>query len=103
MRWLGENPLILFLLAAVMVAVLLKVGFWTLRMLGTPTEDPDKRGENATADVESFDVRYRCVVCAAEVRLTRVSEDDDTFEAPRHCREDMALVVEAEDPRRSGR
>lgn len=96
MRWLGDNPVILIALAILIVAAILKLGFMALRMLGTPLDDPD-RANRETADVEPFDVRYRCIVCGVEIRLTRIGADDDSFEPPRHCREDMALVVEAEE------
>ncbi|MBX7160539.1 MAG: hypothetical protein K1X95_09640 [Acidimicrobiia bacterium] len=99
MAWLGQNPVILFLVAAVVVAVILTVGFMALRMLGAPVDEPASRPKR-TEDVEQYDVRYRCIVCGAEVRLTRLASDgDDDFEPPKHCREEMQLVVEAEDPR----
>jgi hypothetical protein len=41
-------------------------------------------------DVRPVNLRYRCVVCGAEVTMTAAQEDDP--EAPRHCREDMALI-----------
>ena len=34
------------------------------------------------------DVRFRCIVCGAEVTMTAAQEGED-IEAPRHCREDM--------------
>lgn len=37
--------------------------------------------------------RYRCTVCGTEVTMTAAPEDDIP-NAPRHCREDMSLVVE---------
>ncbi|HEV7534595.1 MAG TPA: hypothetical protein VGP90_03105 [Acidimicrobiia bacterium] len=39
------------------------------------------------------DYRYRCTVCGTEVTKTAAPEDDIPH-APRHCREDMILVVE---------
>jgi len=39
------------------------------------------------------DYRYRCTVCGTEVTMTAAPEDDIPH-APRHCREDMILVVE---------
>ncbi|MFN8105861.1 MAG: hypothetical protein U0U69_15520 [Acidimicrobiia bacterium] len=98
MAWLGRNPVFLIIATAVMVAVVLKLGFMALRMLGAPIEESSSQPKR-TEDVEEFDVRYRCVVCGSEVRLTRLAGEDDGFEPPRHCREDMQLVVEAEDPR----
>lgn len=102
MSWLGRNPVILFLVAAVIVAAIIKLGFMALRMLGASMQEP-VAGPKATEDVEAYDVRYRCIVCEAEVRLTQLAgEDDHDFEPPRHCREPMQLVVEAEDPRAAG-
>lgn len=37
--------------------------------------------------------RYRCTVCGTEVTMTAAPEDEIP-NAPRHCREDMILVVE---------
>jgi hypothetical protein len=37
--------------------------------------------------------RYRCTVCGTEVTMTS-APDDAVPNAPRHCREDMNLVVE---------
>jgi hypothetical protein len=37
--------------------------------------------------------RYRCTVCGTEVTMTSAPEDEIP-NAPRHCREDMILVVE---------
>ena len=37
--------------------------------------------------------RYRCTVCGTEVTMTAAPEDE-VPNAPRHCREDMNLVVE---------
>lgn len=101
MSWLGENPVILALIAVLIVAAILKLGFMALRMLGAPVDEPASQ-PRPMEDVEPYDVRYRCIVCGTEVRLTRLSSGDDEFEAPRHCREDMQLVVEADDPRAAG-
>jgi hypothetical protein len=37
--------------------------------------------------------RYRCTVCGTEVTMTSTPEGD-VPDSPRHCREDMNLVVE---------
>jgi hypothetical protein len=37
--------------------------------------------------------RYRCTVCGTEVTMTAAPEDEIPA-SPRHCREDMNLVVE---------
>ena len=37
--------------------------------------------------------KFRCTVCGTEVTMTAAPEDEVPT-APRHCREDMSLVVE---------
>ena len=49
-----------------------------------PPAEPDP------ADLRPVDLRFRCIVCGAEVVMTTAAGDDP--EAPRHCREDMILV-----------
>jgi len=46
-----------------------------------PEPDPD--------DIKPVDLRFRCIVCGAEVTMTAAQDDP---EAPRHCREDMVPV-----------
>ena len=41
--------------------------------------------------VVPVDVRYRCIVCGAEVVMT-AAQGDEAAEPPRHCREDMVEV-----------
>lgn len=94
MEWLGEHPFILVPLGILLTALLVRAGFGVVRFLAAGPREPSEGAR--TQDVEAFDLRYRCQVCGAEVLLTRVSEDDEDFSPPRHCREDMALVVEAE-------
>ena len=43
--------------------------------------------------LRKVDYRYRCTVCGTEVTMTAAPEDEIP-NAPRHCREDMNLVVE---------
>ena len=43
--------------------------------------------------LRKVDYRYRCSVCGTEVTMTAAPEDEIP-NAPRHCREDMNLVVE---------
>ena len=57
------------------------------------TEPPS---EPEPGELRPVDYRYRCVVCGAEVTMT-AAPGDEVPEPPRHCREDMALVVEAAD------
>ena len=41
--------------------------------------------------VVPVNLRYRCIVCGAEVVMTAAQEGEEP-DAPRHCREDMILV-----------
>ena len=49
-----------------------------------PPEEPDPD------DIKPVDLRFRCIVCGAQVTMTAAQGDDP--EAPRHCREDMVPV-----------
>jgi hypothetical protein len=46
-----------------------------------PPEEPDPD------DVLPVNLKFRCIVCGAEVTMT--AAHGDHMEAPRHCREDM--------------
>ena len=52
-----------------------------------PPEEPDPER------LRPVHFRYRCIVCGSEVTMTS-APDGELPDAPRHCREDMALVVE---------
>jgi hypothetical protein len=49
-----------------------------------PPPEPDPE------DIKPVNLRFRCVVCGAEVTMTAAQGDDP--EPPRHCREDMVLL-----------
>jgi hypothetical protein len=49
-----------------------------------PPEEPDPD------DIQPVNLRFRCIVCGAEVTMTAAQGDDP--EAPRHCREDMVPI-----------
>jgi hypothetical protein len=49
-----------------------------------PPEEPDPDSVNPV------NLRFRCIVCGAEVTMTAAQGDDP--EAPRHCREDMVML-----------
>jgi hypothetical protein len=55
----------------------------------TPPASPDPES------VVPVDLRFRCIVCGAEVTMTAANAEAD-IEPPRHCREDMVLVADAE-------
>jgi hypothetical protein len=50
-----------------------------------PESEPDPDA------VVPVNLRYRCIVCGAEVVMT-AAQGDQPPEAPRHCREDMVEV-----------
>jgi hypothetical protein len=54
-----------------------------------PPDEPD------LAVLEDVDFRYECIVCGAQAVLYAAPEGD-VPEAPRHCREPMALVTPVE-------
>ncbi|MFI5372547.1 MAG: hypothetical protein ACHQ52_13395 [Candidatus Eisenbacteria bacterium] len=49
-----------------------------------PPEEPDADA------VQPVNLRFRCIVCGAEVTMTAAQGDDP--EPPRHCREDMVSI-----------
>jgi hypothetical protein len=77
------------LLAVGAAYVLLRIGFAILGSFARPVPEPPPEGE-----LRKVDLRYRCSICAAEVRMTRASEDLPP--PPRHCQEDMELVAPIE-------
>jgi hypothetical protein len=69
---------------AIVVIYVALAGMLTKFKIAPPEEiDPE--------DVVEVDVRFRCIVCGAEVTMT-AAQDADDIEAPRHCREDMVRV-----------
>jgi DNA-directed RNA polymerase subunit RPC12/RpoP len=82
-------PLLVRLLIALIACLLLyliAVKIIRAMMAPPPPDEPDPE------TLRKVDYRYRCMVCGAEVTMT-ASPGDDAPEAPRHCREDMRLVV----------
>ena len=82
-------PLALRLVIAVLAAVLLyllAVRVVRALMRPGPPDEPDP------STLRPVDYRYRCGVCGAEVTMT-AAPGDDVPEPPRHCKEDMSLVV----------
>lgn len=63
-----------------------RVGMGLLRSMTTPLPPPPPEGE-----LRKINVRYRCSLCGAEVRMTMAAESDP--DPPRHCMEDMDLVA----------
>jgi hypothetical protein len=72
--------------SAVLVLVLMRIGIAILRALATPVPEPPAAGE-----LRKVNLRYRCALCGAEVRMTAAAEQEPV--APRHCMEEMDLVA----------
>jgi hypothetical protein len=70
--------------AAAWIAI--KVGVGLLRGLGRPLPEPPPPGE-----LRKVSVRYRCSVCGLEIRATLAN--DEQPEAPRHCMEEMDVLI----------
>ena len=62
------------------------VGLGVLRAFARPVPEPPPAGE-----MRKVNLRYRCSLCGAELRMTAAAEEDP--EPPRHCMEDMDLVA----------
>lgn len=78
------------LIALAVGFVLYVVSTASIRMFKTVPPEEVPPGE-----LRAVDFRYRCIVCGAEVTMTG-APGDEVPEPPRHCREDMALVSEAD-------
>ncbi len=74
------------LAAVVLGALILRVGWYFLKTVGTPPPPPPDPGT-----IRRVRLVYRCSVCGAEVRMTSAPSEDP--EAPRHCMEEMDLVT----------
>jgi hypothetical protein len=72
--------------AVVLFLVIWRIGFTMLRGFSRPVEPPPEPGQ-----LRKVNIRYRCVVCATEVRMTLAN--DALPDPPRHCQEDMDLVT----------
>ena len=72
--------------SAIVILVFMRIGIGMLRMLATPIPEPPPPGE-----LRKVNLRYRCALCGAEIRMTAAAEQDP--EPPRHCMEEMELVA----------
>lgn len=75
--------------SALIILVVMRVGIAILRALATPVPEPPPPGE-----LRKVNLRYRCSVCGAEMRMTAAAEQDPV--APRHCMEEMELTSTGE-------
>jgi hypothetical protein len=76
-------------IAVVLAMLILRAGIGMLRALGTPLPPPPPPGE-----LRKVKIVFRCSICGTEVRMT--TANDEVPEPPRHCQEDMDLVVPIE-------
>ncbi|GMU79880.1 MAG: hypothetical protein AMXMBFR46_26690 [Acidimicrobiia bacterium] len=84
---LGWIARIAITLVAILVIYVVGAAILAKFKIPPPAEpDPDQVVEVA--------LRFRCVVCGAEVVMTAAQANME-IEAPRHCREDMVLVGDA--------
>ena len=72
-----------------LVRYIWKIGFGMLRGMTTSLPPPPPSGE-----MRRINVRYRCSVCGVELRLTMAPDEQPP--PPRHCLEDMDVIVPAE-------
>jgi hypothetical protein len=78
---------ILWVAAGLLVGVVVwKVGIALLRGVTRPMPPPPPPGE-----LRKVNLRYRCDVCGAELRMTVAPDEDPP--PPRHCLEDMVLIA----------
>jgi hypothetical protein len=73
------------LVAAVAFLVIWKLGVFVLRTISSPMPEPEP------GEMRKVNLRYRCSICGAEVRMT--SAPDAMPEPPRHCMDEMQLVA----------
>jgi hypothetical protein len=88
-RRLADVLILKILLAVLIAAAILRLGFVVLRMLATPLPEPPPAGE-----LRKVKLHYRCSLCGAEVRMT--TAPDEHPDPPRHCMDDMDLLVTEE-------
>jgi hypothetical protein len=73
------------LIAIAAAGLMLWLGFLILRGLARPQEAPP------AGELRRVNLRYRCSVCAAEVKMVQAAEELPP--PPRHCQEEMDLVA----------
>jgi len=74
------------IVALLVAGVLIWVGFIILKMLATPPPEPPPSGE-----LRKVKLQYRCSLCGTEVRMT--TANNETPDPPRHCMDEMDLLV----------
>jgi hypothetical protein len=83
--------LIRVVIALVAMIVLYLIGAALVRNFATGIPDDDELEPKVLTDV---DLRYRCIVCAAEVVMYAAPDADGELPIPpRHCAERMELIA----------
>lgn len=77
------------LVAVLLGAAIMRVGWFFLAQFATPPPPPPDPGT-----LRRVRLTYRCAVCGAEVRMTSAATQDP--EPPRHCMEEMELISSEE-------
>lgn len=72
--------------AILIFVVVMKSGIWMLRMVASKPPPPPPPGE-----LRRIDARYRCAVCGMEMKV--MLAPDELPDPPRHCMEEMELVL----------
>jgi hypothetical protein len=75
--------------ALVLGFVLWKTGIGMLRSMTTALPPPPPAGE-----MRRINVKYRCSMCGLEIKMSLAPDEDPP--PPRHCLEDMDLIVPIE-------
>ena len=73
------------LLAIAAFVLMMRLGMLILGGLARPHPPPEP------GQIRKVNLRYRCSVCMAEVKMVQASEELPM--APRHCQEEMDLVA----------
>lgn len=81
--------LLKLLLAAGVAWLIFKVGLAMLGSFARPVPEPLPSGE-----MRRVKLRYKCSLCGMELRIDRAMDEDPA--PPRHCMEEMELVVPVE-------
>ena len=71
--------------ALVVFFAIMKGGLAVLRALARPNTPPPE------GELRRVNLRYRCSICAAEVKMVQAAEEMPA--PPRHCQEEMDLVA----------
>jgi hypothetical protein len=74
------------IIAVLAFLLVMRVGLFFIRTVGQPPPPPPPPGE-----MRRVSLRYRCTSCGVELKLTAAPDEDP--EPPRHCMDEMELVI----------